>query len=259
MAEEPESLALRVLLVDPMPATRATVVAMLEEEGHEVLPVSDWESAEDLLLREEVGAVVMAFVADGFDGREAALRLRERLPPQADLPLVGTTAGLRRGEEQEALEAGFDVLLARPFEAADLGGALRQALRDRTPPPALDPARRADLRRDHGPAALAALDEAAMDAPARLLAALFEEGGGAADYAVAGTDVAAALEEVGCVAAVQAARRLAENADQGRRFLYPLMSAVVAARVALRKDRMTAAAQDPIWAASETPPSGETP
>ncbi|MBR0672078.1 response regulator [Neoroseomonas soli] len=257
MAEE-EAQALRVLLVDPLPGTRVTVIAMLEEQGHEVLPVSDWDTAEDLLLREEVDAVVMAFTADGFDGKDAAQRLRDRLPPQADLPLVGTTTGLRRGEEDEALDAGFDVLLTRPFEAEALGEALRQAARDRTPPPPLDPERRAALRRLHGPAALAGLDDAAMDAPGRLLAALFTEGGGAGDYVAAGTEIAAALEDVGAIAAAAAARRLVENADAGRRFLYPLMSAVVAARVALRKDRMTAAAQDPIWAASDTPP-GDSP
>ena len=97
-----------------------------------------------------------------------------------------------------------------------------------------------------------------MDLPGRLLATLFEGSGGTADYAAAGTEVAAALEAVGCIAATAAARRLAESADEGRRFLYPLMTAVVAARVALRKDRMTAAAEDPIWAASDTPP-GDTP
>ncbi|MBR0682706.1 hypothetical protein GXW74_19600 [Roseomonas eburnea] len=258
MAGEQEAAALCVLLVDPMPATRVTVIAMLEEQGHEVLPVSDWTTAEDLLLREEVGAVVMAFVADGFDGKDAAARLRDRLPPHAELPLVGTTSGLRRGEEEEALEAGFDVLLAHPFEAEALAEALRQAARDRTPPPALDPERRAALRREHGPAALAELDDAAMETPGRLLAGLFDEGGGADDYVAAGTDVAAALEAVGCIAATAAARRLAENPDQGRRLLHSLMTAVVAARVALRKDRMTAAAEDPIWAASDTPP-GDTP
>lgn len=258
MAEEQETAALRVLLVDPMPASRVTVIAMLEEQGHEVLPASDWAAAEDLLLREEVGAVVMAFVAEGFDGKDAALRLRERLPPQADLPLVGTTSGLRRGEEEEALEAGFDALLTSPFEAETLAEALRQAVRDRTPPPALDPGRRAALRLEYGPAALAELDDAAMEAPGRLLAALFSDGGGTDDYVAAGTDVAAALEAVGCIAATLAARRLAENPDQGRRLLYPLMSAVVAARVALRRDRMTAAREDPIWAASDTPP-GDAP
>lgn len=256
---EPEApRVLRVLLVDPMASSRVVTLTMLEELGHEVLPVTDWGTAEDMLLREEIEAVVMAFVGDGFDGQDAALRLRDRLPPQADLPLVGTSGGLRRGEEDDAMEAGFDVLLVRPFTPEELDGALRQAQRDRTPPPQLDPGRRAALRRDHGPAALEALEDEALAVPATLLVPLLRDGGQAADFAAAGAAVAVALEGVGAIAAAAAARRMAENAEEGRRYLFPLMTSIIAARVALRKDRVTAAAEDLIWAASDTV-SGESP
>ena len=258
---EPEAEApapLHVLLVDPMASSRVVTLTMLKEAGHGVLPVSDWEAAEDLLLREDVDAVVMAFVGDGFDGPDAAGRLRDRLPPQADLPLIGTTDGLRRGEEDEAMEAGFDILLVRPFTPEELAAALAQAKRMRTPPPALDAERRAALRKDHGPAALAALEDEAMAVPASLLVRLFHDGGEPKAYATAGTAVAEAMDRIGAIAAATAARRMAENAVEGRRFLFPLLSTIVAARVALRKDRYIAAAEDPIWAASDTP-SGESP
>ena len=257
---EPEApQALRVLLVDPMASTRVVTLTMLQELGHEVSPVTSWDSAEDLLLREDVEAVVMAFVGDGFDGQDAAQRLRGRLPPQADLPLVGTTAGLRRGEEDDAAEAGFDVLLVHPFTPEELAAALRQAWSDRAPLPQLDPERRAALRKDHGPAALEALEDEALAVPAALLVPLLRDGGEAGDFAAAGATVAAAMDSVGAFAAAAAARRMAENAGDGLRFLYPLMSAIVAARVALRRDRFTAAAEDPIWAASDTIPSEENP
>jgi CheY-like chemotaxis protein len=256
MTEDPAPLC--VLLVDPLAGTRVTVQAMLEDAGHEVLPVSDWATAEDLLLRAEVTAVVMALVDDGADGFAAARRLRDRLPPQGDLPLVGTTSGLRRGEEDAALDAGFDVLVVRPFDDAALLAALDQAARDRLPPPRLDPGRRAVLRATMGPAALAAADDAAMEVPARLLVPIYANGATAAEYAAAGAAVAAAMAEVGAIAAEAAARRLADAPDEGRRLVFPLMSAIVAARVALRTDRMTAARADPIWAASDTPP-GESP
>lgn len=259
MAEAEAPRALRVLLVDPMASSRVVTLTMLEELGHEVLPVTDWDSAEDILLREDIEAIVMTFVGDGFDGPDAAARLRDRLPPQADLPLVGTSSGLRRGEEDDAMEAGFDVLLVIPFTPEELEGALRQALRDRAPPPQLDAERRATLRQDHGPAALEALEDEALMVPATLLVPLLRDGGQQADYEAAGAAVAAAMEGVGAIAAAAAARRMAENAEEGRRFLFPLMSAIVAARVALRKDRFTAAAEDPIWAASDTTSSGETP
>jgi CheY-like chemotaxis protein len=256
MAED--SAPLCVLLFDPHAGTRVTVQAILEDAGHQVVPVSDWSTAEDLLLRTEVGAVVMALVDDGATAFEAAMRLRERLPPQGDLPLVGYTSGLRRGEEDDALDAGFDVLLVRPFDDADIVEALAQATRDRTPPPKLDPERRAALRVTMGPAALTAADDAAMEVPAALLVPLYSDGATTAEYLAAGQAIAAAMAQVGAIAAEAAARRLAAEPEQGPRLVYPLMSAVVAARVALRTDRMTAAREDPIWAASDTP-SGETP
>jgi CheY-like chemotaxis protein len=249
---------LRILLVDPLPGTRVTVQVMLEDAGHEVLPVSDWDTAEDLLLRTDVGAVVMALVDDGGAAFKAAQRLRDRLPPQGELPLVGYTSGLRRGEEDDALDAGFDALLVRPFEDSELLAALAQAAQDRRPPPKLDPDRRAVLRATMGPAALAAADDAAMEVPAGLLVPIYSNGATAGEYAAAGEAIAAAMAEVGAIAAEAAARRMAESPAEGRRLVYALMSAVVAARVALRTDRMIAAREDPIWATSD-PPSGETP
>jgi CheY-like chemotaxis protein len=247
-----------VLLVDPLPGTRVVAQNVLEDAGHEVLPVSDWEAAEVLLLRAEVTAVVMALVDVGFDGLDAARRLRERLPPQADLPLVGTTSGLRHGEEDEALDAGFDVLLVRPFNDVELLAALDTAVRDRKPPPKLDPDRRVALRATMGPVALAAADDGAMEVAARLLVPIFANGATPAEYEAAGNAVATAMAEVGAIAAEAAARRLAESPTDGPRLIYPLMSAAVAARVALRTDRMTAARADPIWAASEISPGEAT-
>ncbi|MBB5688102.1 response regulator [Roseomonas alkaliterrae] len=261
MAQDDSPPPLRVLVVDAISSTRSTVMRMLEELGHEPVAALDWPAAEQVLLLQEIGAVVMAFgVEGGFDGAASAALLRERLPPQGELPLIGTSSGLRRNEEQEALEAGFDALLLRPFGPEDLAAALERAIRDRTPPPDLDPERRAALRRAHGPAALEALDARALEAPATLLAPLFESGS-AEDLAAAGTAIAEAMEAIGAVNAASWARRLAQS--PGQRLMFPLMSAVVKARGALAKDRVTAAAQDPIWAASDAPrgdtPPGETP
>lgn len=257
---EPEApSALHVLLVDPMASSRVVTLTMLEELGHTVFPVSDWAAGEDILLREEVEAVILAFTGEGFDGVDAAGRLRDRLPPQADLPLIGTSDGLRRGEEDEAMEAGFDILLIRPFTPEELSAALAQARRMRTPPPVLDGDVRAALRKAHGPAALESFEDVAMEVPSTRLVPLFRDGGKPEDYAAAGAAVAEAMDRIGAIAAASAARRMAENGEDGRRYLFPLLSAVVAARVALRKDRFQAAAADPIWAASESKPSGETP
>lgn len=248
---------LRILVVDPLPGLRAVTRDMLEEAGHEVLLVSDWPGAETLMQREEIQAIVMSWSEHGFDGAKAAAKLRDRLPPLGELPLVGISAGLRHGEEEEALDAGFDVLLFRPFSAEELEQALQQAVKDRTPPPQLDPERRAALRQEHGPAALAALDDKAMEA-ATLLMPLYQKGGSADDYRAAAAAIGAAMREAGAIHAAEVAARMEAAPEDGKRLIQPLMSTLVAARTALRKDRLAAARQDPIWAASD-PHAGDTP
>ena len=258
MAEEEERPPpLIVLLVDPLAGPRTVAQRILEEDGHTVHVGGDWAAAERHLLFQKIEAVVLGLSGFGFDGFKMAKEFRRRLPPQSDLPLIAIGQGETRNEGKEALEAGADEYLARPFEPVDLRDALRRAWRAARPAPLLDPDRRAALRTAHAPAALAALDDAVISAQAAVAARLYENGGTPEELAAAGTAMAAALDAIGLVAARATAERLATHAGEGRRRVYPLMSALIAARVALRKDRMNAARQDPIWAASDTTP-GET-
>ncbi len=256
-APEEQPPPLVVLLVDPLAGPRTVTQRMLEEAGHTVHACGDWASAEQQLLFQQISAVMIGLGGFGFDGLVAVKALRGRLPPQCDLPVIGIGTGQPRSEDQQAFDAGCDELLARPFEREMLREAIARAWRFRRPPKPLDDEKRAALRASHGPAALAALDDAAIAEQAGVAARLYEHGGTREEYAAAGTAMAAALDAIGLVAARDAAERLATHADEGRRRVYPLMSALIAARVALRKDRMTAARQDPIWAASDTTP-GET-
>ena len=255
--EEVRAAALQVLLVDPQPSARTRLAGLMEPLGHTAHPVADWAGAERVLRLRRVDVVVMAFAAGALDGRKAAQALRLRRPPEGSLPLVGTGPFLRPAEEKALWEAGFDRFVFTPFAADALEEGLRAAVRDRLPPVLLDDAHRAALRLLHGPAALAALDDAAMEVPARVLAPLLR-GGQAAHFVAAAAEVAAAMEGVGAIHAVAAARRLADNAAQGRRFMPVLAASVVATRSALRQDRMTAARQDPIWASTVTSPGDPT-
>lgn len=259
MAEQEEERPppLVVLLVDPLAGPRTVAQRMLEEDGHTVHVGGDWAAAERHLLFQKIEAVVLGLSGFGFDGLKAAKEFRRRLPPQSDLPLVAIGQGHTRNEGKEALEAGADEYLARPFQPEDLRDALARAWRAARPAPQVDPERRAALRAEHGPDALAALDDAVIAAQAAVAARFYEHGGTPDEVAAAGTAMAEALGGIGLLAARTAAERLAAHPDEGRRRVYPLMSALVAARVALRKDRMIAARQDPIWAASDTTP-GET-
>jgi CheY-like chemotaxis protein len=245
MAEqEPEEQPppLMVLLIDPLAGPRTVTQRMLEAAGHTVHVGGDWVTAERHLLQQKIEVLFIGLTGFGFDGLKAVKEFRRRLPPQCDLPVVAIGTGQQRSEDKHAFEAGCDELLVRPFAPEMMRDALARAWRFRRPPVQLDEEKRAALRQVHGPAALTALDDSVIAAQAKV---------------AAGTAMVAALDGIGLVAARDAAERLAAHADEGRRRVYPLMAALIRARVALRTDRMTAARQDPIWAASDTTP-GET-
>jgi CheY-like chemotaxis protein len=253
--EQPPPLV--VLLIDPLAGPRTVTQRMLEAAGHTVHVGGDWVTAERHLLQQKIEALFIGLTGFGFDGLKAVKEFRRRLPPQCDLPVIAIGTGQQRSEDKHAFEAGCDELLVRPFAPEMMRDALARAWRFRRPPQQLDEEKRAALRTVHGPAALAALDDAVIAAQAAVAARFYEHGATTEEYVAAGTAMVAALDGIGLVAARDAAERLVAHADEGRRRVYPLMAALIRARVALRTDRMTAARQDPIWAASDTTP-GET-
>lgn len=256
--QEDAAPALSILLVDPNAGASAHTRTMLEAAGHSVIFVHDWQAAETRLTLHHVEAVVMCITTRGIGRTSAPARLRAAAPRNAALPLLGLSPGTDHLAPAEALAAGFDAVISRPFGAEALAAALREAIRHRAPPLLLDAAIRVALRLEHGPAALAAQDAAAMETAARLFGPILADGGAAEAIAAAAEEVAAAMDGVGAVHAAAAAREVGAQAALGRRAVRPAMAALTSTRFALRRDRMTAAIRDPIWAASDTPP-GDTP
>jgi CheY-like chemotaxis protein len=249
---------LSILLVDPNAGASAHTRTMLEAAGHSVIFVHDWTAAETRLTLHHVEAVVMCITTRGIGRASAPERLRAAAPRNAALPLLGLSPGTDHLAPAEALAAGFDAVISRPFGAEALAAALREAVRRRTPPMLLDADQRAALRETHGPAALAALDAAAMETAARLLAPILADGGTAEAIAAAAEEVAAAMQGIGAVHAAAAVREVGAQAGLGRRAVRPAMATLTSTRVALRRDRMTAAIRDPIWAASDIAPGDTT-
>jgi CheY-like chemotaxis protein len=254
--EAPPPLA--ILVVDPLAGRAAGTRSMLEALGHSATCVHDWRQAGNRLTLWTYDAVVMAAETPGQRDRGAVEMLRAGPARSAGLPLVGIAAATELRAQERALAAGCDQVLSHPFPAEALEAALREAVRLRAPPVLLDADRRAALRAQHGPAALEALDTAALDLAAGLLIPILTDGAGTPEILAAAEAIAPAMADIGAIQAEAAARDLGEDARRGPAAAGPLMSAVVAARFALRRDRMNAAAQDPIWAASDQPPGDPT-
>ncbi len=250
--------ALHILLVHGLLGQAAVVRGLLEAEGHRVTMAHDWRMAETMLALHPIGMVMMAVAMPGGPRGTAARLMRASTARWASLPLVGLGTGTTLQQARIASEEGFDAVVTAPFDAPALAVALRDAVRLRQPPRLLDATIRAALRARHTPAALAALDEEAMAQVAQLLEPVLS---GAADRAAIGEALAAAadaMQAVGATHAAALARGLLEAGPPPARNVRPVLQVIVGSRFALRTDRMTAAHQDPIWSASDTP-SGETP
>ena len=110
-------------------AFRDTVVGL----GWEVDFAKDGGEAVALAAARRYDMVVLDLDMPVVDGLEAARRIRATAP---DLPLVALTANA--DAHTRAMEAGFDLFLARPIEAAALRGAL-SGLVERPAPLAVPP------------------------------------------------------------------------------------------------------------------------
>lgn len=249
---------LSILLVDPRAGAAAIVRTMLEASGHRVTFVHEWTAAELRLTLQPYEAVVMSVLTPGTRRKSAAALLRGSGGRNGALPLLGLATGADHLAREKALTEGFDAVLVQPFGEEALEAALRRVVLDRAPPLLLDATRRAGLREVHGPAALAALDEAALALAARLLPPILQHGAPAEEILAAAEALAEALDAIGALHATAAAREMAAGSALGRRAVHPMASVLTATRGALRHDRLTAARRDPIWAASDTPP-GDTP
>lgn len=109
-------MAARILVVDAEPSVLAVVSRALRDEGHEVIAVSNGETAYDVALVETVDVIVTN------NGLTTALRTR--LP---ELPI------LRLDDHCAATDARFELpadvpTLFKPFDLAALKAAVRRVL-----------------------------------------------------------------------------------------------------------------------------------
>ncbi len=178
-------------------------------------------------------AVVLCRSADTL---KAVTWLRDQLAPACDLPALCVCERDEIGLAETLAKAGVDAWVIGPQDPARMLAAVREAMSRRIVPPKLDAERRAALRAELDADALAARDQAALDAAAALLLPLTEDAPPEACRA-AGAQAAPWLEDIGAIHAAGLARELAETEAGGRAAVYRVLSALVTARTALRRDR----------------------
>ena len=121
----PGGAAERVLVAEDDPTTRRLLQGQLERWGFSVVAVADGKSAEDLLLGADPPQLALLdWMMPGLDGVELVRRVR-RARPEGGLYLVILTGRTNSGDVAEALEAGADDHMPKPYDLGTLRARLR--------------------------------------------------------------------------------------------------------------------------------------
>jgi DNA-binding response OmpR family regulator len=135
---------MRILLIEDDPAIVRFVERGLEAHGHQVISAGDGEEGVFLGLDETVELVLLDISLPGLNGYQVLARIRAARP---SLPIMMLTARDDIQNKVDALDAGADDYLTKPFAFAELLARIR-ALARRTDQPQATQINAGDLRID---------------------------------------------------------------------------------------------------------------
>jgi len=124
-----------ILVVDDEPQLRRAMKATLTDLGYSVVEAKTGEEALNLLRRESVDLVLLDLNMPGIGGLEACRAIRET----SDLPIIVLSVRNTERDKVQALDAGADDYVTKPFGIQELLARIRAALRRA---PSSDPERR---------------------------------------------------------------------------------------------------------------------
>jgi len=108
-----------VLVVEDDPSVRDVLHLVLDSEGYAVVPVEDGLEALERLDEALPDLILLDLMLPRLDGFEVVRRLKADART-SHIPVLALTALARPSERDEALAAGCDGLILKPFDTEDL-------------------------------------------------------------------------------------------------------------------------------------------
>ena len=115
----------RVLVVEDEDAIRKFVTSVLRSAGYEVMSAPDGEHGLAVAEDEPLDLVVLDLMMPGMDGMQVCQRLRE----EQDISIIVLSAKGEETDKVEALNAGADDYLTKPFGVPELLARVQAVLR----------------------------------------------------------------------------------------------------------------------------------
>jgi len=135
-------VAIRILIVDDEPNIIGTVTALLRARGYDVLAAMNGRSALDVVERDKPELVILDLGLPDMPGVEVCRQIRQ----SSNTPVLVLSARGAEGDKVNALDAGADDYVTKPFGAEELLARIRVCLRRvEGPTPANEPIVRGDL------------------------------------------------------------------------------------------------------------------
>jgi two-component system, OmpR family, KDP operon response regulator KdpE len=133
-----------ILIVDDEPQIRRVLRATLSSQGYAVAEARSGDEALDQIRGERPDLVLLDVNMPGHSGLEICREIRD----SSDIPIIMLTVRNSERDKVQALDAGADDYVVKPFSSEELMARIRAALRRTAPPESLPPFVSADLKID---------------------------------------------------------------------------------------------------------------
>lgn len=120
---------LSIVVADDNAVNRMVLCRMLEEDGHDVVTLSNGREVLDYMGNHEVSAVFMDLQMPVMDGVSATRRIRAMRGIKAKTPVIAVTANVASESPEETAKVGMNGFLKKPFLHTELREVLHKAVR----------------------------------------------------------------------------------------------------------------------------------
>jgi two-component system KDP operon response regulator KdpE len=118
-----------ILIVDDEPQIRRVMLTTLTSQGYTVIEAKTGEDALEKLRVERADLIILDVNMPGISGLETCREIR----CTSDVPIIMLTVRNAEKDKVQALDAGADDYVVKPFGAQELMARIRAALRRATP------------------------------------------------------------------------------------------------------------------------------
>jgi DNA-binding response OmpR family regulator len=127
LATEHETMDATILVADDDADILRLISQRLAHRGYRVLTAASGDEALGIALGQPLDAAILDGIMPGLEGHEVCAAMRAN-SQTSEVPIVLLTAKAADADADEAIEAGADAYIIKPFRIEDLDAKLRELL-----------------------------------------------------------------------------------------------------------------------------------